>query len=290
MRSRAVLLLFGSLVLCTMLSCNLSGPAPAPTPNIAAMVQATLTAMASRQPPREVPSTATAALPAQREATFANVSFQFDPSLAQGATGSSIPAVSASDPNAPPFAVAPTHIQFSFTGYAHPSRMTPQLEVYPVVEFSQLSPQAKNEIGDLAKLLSTHDLSAQSLPFLPFQNAGQMMHSQVSFLSFRSGTGVRYLTQYAQAYVLINNQWIFYTFQGLTSDGKYYLSAVLPVSCTQLSDQDIPTTKAQQDLLMNHFPSYLATVVPQLDGLGSNQFQPSLEQLDALVRSLAVTP
>ncbi|MGA2820077.1 MAG: hypothetical protein ABSF61_05405 [Anaerolineales bacterium] len=289
MRSRASSLVVGALVLSTSLFCNLSGPSPAPTTNIAEAVHATLTAMQLNQATGQPQPTATVAVPALGQAAFENVSFQFDPSLAESAKGAALPAISASDPNAPPFAVSPAHIKFSFTGYAHPSNMTPELNVYPVADFSQLSPQAKTEIGDLAKLLSSHNLSAETLPFLPSQNAAQMMHARVSFLAFQNGTGVRYLTQYAQAYVLINNQWLFYTFQGLTSDGKYYVSAVLPVSCSQLSNQDFPADKAQQDQLMNNFAGYIGGVVAQLDGLGSDQFKPPLEHLDSLIQSLGVT-
>lgn len=41
---------------------------------------------------------------------------------------------------------------------------------------------------------------------------------------------MRYLTQNAQAVMPINNKNLFYTFQGLTSDGKYYVAAVMPLN------------------------------------------------------------
>ena len=46
------------------------------------------------------------------------------------------------------------------------------------------------------------------------------MHSQVQYLDFKNGTGVRYLTQFDQGILPINNYELVYTYQGLTSDGK----------------------------------------------------------------------
>lgn len=44
------------------------------------------------------------------------------------------------------------------------------------------------------------------------------------------GGGIRYLTQFGQAAGLITNPELFYTFQGLTDDGAYYVAAVFPVA------------------------------------------------------------
>ena len=50
-----------------------------------------------------------------------------------------------------------------------------------------------------------NQLEEATLPFLPLFNSKQMMHSQVEYLDFKNGKGVRYLTQYAQGPLAINN-------------------------------------------------------------------------------------
>ena len=63
---------------------------------------------------------------------------------------------------------------------------------------------------------------------LPLMNAVQQMHTRVEYVQFKGGEGVSYLAQYAQGPVPVNNGELFYTFQGLTDDGEFYVSAILP--------------------------------------------------------------
>jgi hypothetical protein len=68
------------------------------------------------------------------------------------------------------------------------------------------------------------------MPFLPLFNAAQVMHTHVQYLDFKTGQGLRYLTMFSQGIVPINNNELIYTYQGLTSDRRYYVAAVLPVT------------------------------------------------------------
>ena len=74
------------------------------------------------------------------------------------------------------------------------------------------------------------------MPFLPLFNAAQVLHAKVEFMEFRTGKGVQYLTQFDQAPLPINNLELIYTFQGISSDGKYYIAAIFPVNHAGLSD------------------------------------------------------
>ena len=65
---------------------------------------------------------------------------------------------------------------------------------------------------------------------------GKMFHAQYQVFPFGSGGGIRYLTLYAQYYAPINNHDLFYTYQGLTNDGKYWVSAILPINNPILPD------------------------------------------------------
>ena len=68
------------------------------------------------------------------------------------------------------------------------------------------------------------------MPFLPLFNAAQVMHTHLQYLDFKNGQGLRYLTEFDQGIIPINNYELIYTYQGLTGDGKYYVAAVLPVN------------------------------------------------------------
>ena len=95
------------------------------------------------------------------------------------------------------------------------------------------------------------------MPLLPINNAGQVLHARVHYLDFDNGSGMGYLTQITMGPSRINNQELFYTFQGLTADRAYYVVAFFPVSLAslpatgQLSDDELAS-------LMADYPAYLA--------------------------------
>ena len=126
----------------------------------------------------------------------------------------------------------------------------------------------------------------QYLPFLPFFNAQQVFHSQVKYLSFKDGQGVRFLTQYDQAYLPINNYELFYTFQGLTSDGKLYVAAILPVTLPGLPADSTVSDEMKAGDFVGKFLKYLDEVTQQLNGQSASSFTPSLDALDSMLASL----
>jgi len=69
----------------------------------------------------------------------------------------------------------------------------------------------------------------KGLPFLPNFNAAQELYVQYKVTLLE--VGMESLSHpIQQFYDPINNIEFFYTFQGLTSDGKYWISAILPIS------------------------------------------------------------
>ena len=97
------------------------------------------------------------------------------------------------------------------------------------------------------------------------------MHTQVKYLDMKSGKGVRYLTQFNQGISPINNSELIYTFQGLTSDGKYYIAAVLPVTHPELpAGTDL---NEEQSKKMNDFQAYLSETVTLLDQQPAKAFR-----------------
>jgi hypothetical protein len=124
------------------------------------------------------------------------------------------------------------------------------------------------------------------LPFLPWLNARQVFCAQPARLQFTGGSGVRYLTFYAQDESPALDHWIFYTFQGVTDDGQFYVSALFPVA-TGVFPTEPPANQVFPD------PTYWTTLsdqVTQLNVQSTTAFAPSLDLLDALVQSIALTP
>jgi hypothetical protein len=115
-----------------------------------------------------------------------------------------------------------------------------------------------------------------------------MMPPQVSYLDFQNGTGVRFLTQMGQAYYPINNRDLFYTFQGMTHDGKYYVAAILPVSHPSLPADGSEIPGDDFNTFADNFETYAAEVAAQLDAEAADSFAPSIVLLDEMMQSLKV--
>jgi hypothetical protein len=150
-----------------------------------------------------------------------------------------------------------------------------------------MSDFAQEEIEKLQALLQTRPPAPEDpISLLPLINAAQVFHAQVKYLDFQNGSGVRYLTQYSQDIFPIVNQHLFYTFQGLTQDGAYYVVAAFAIDAAGFPDEpDISDWEA----FSAGYQDYLAATVSQLDALPSDQFEPDLALLDSVIQSLRVS-
>jgi hypothetical protein len=128
--------------------------------------------------------------------------------------------------------VHPQYVRLDLHGYpVLGASQQAVIAVYPVEAYRQQSPQAAAILNNLQTYLAQPSASdPRQMPLLPLMNSGQVFHASVQRLDFGSGHGVRFLTLYAQYPAPVNNQDLFYTFQGLTSDGQYAISVILPVS------------------------------------------------------------
>ncbi|HMD88135.1 MAG TPA: hypothetical protein VKF38_03140 [Anaerolineaceae bacterium] len=289
-----------AVLLLVLLACNLplagatqtaqpqsvQTPIPLPTTNVPTeTAQPTATALpVDTAQPTSLPPTATSDLLSTQ---FGGVSFSYDPSLASKVVGKTVAAVNAQ--NGAPWEIAPQSIQFDFTDYLLPGSFNqPALIIYPVDGYKSVNAAVAPIINDLQSLLKTTPSNpAQALPFLPTWNAAQIMHSNVFYLKFKNGAGVRYLAEYGQAIFPINNHMLFYTFQGITQNGKYYISLVLPVNNSILpADEKIP--QSDYGTFSANFDNYLKDIQAKLDAQPPSSFKPDLSGLDALVQSLSV--
>lgn len=197
--------------------------------------------------------------------------------------------------------VAPAHLQITLIDYSlQGSFHVPQVFVYPRSEYAAANPGAAESVKRLQALLTNANgpNTGDSLPHIPFFNAGQALAAQVKLIQFSGGSGIRAVVQYAQDVSPINNGGLFYLFQGLSQDGKYYVIAILPTSSPYLPRDNNPEAAVPAGGIPfpavtasgSSFEAYYTQTTQLLDHAASSQFDPSLDTLDALVKSISIQP
>lgn len=214
------------------------------------------------------------------------VSIELNDAVATAVTENTAPAIEQTE-QTPYWAVLPEHVEVAFSDYAQPdSIQMPKIYVYPVSDLTEMNQMAADQVNNLQELLvKKPDLATiNPLPFMPLFNAQAMFYAQGQYLDFGSGSGIRYLTQYGQAATPVTNQELFYTFQGLTDDGAYYVAAVFPVA-----QSDLPADMASADTSFSaNFEAYIQGVQDALTTAASSSFTPNLDDLDNMVSTITI--
>jgi hypothetical protein len=206
-------------------------------------------------------------------------------SMATGFQTETVAAVSESS-GAPFWEVLPEYTRVTLQGYPLNNRMQAQIFIYPIKDLGNVNEGAGKIAASLQTLLQSHQ-EIQTMPFLPLYNAAQAMHAQVSYLDFKNGRGLRYLTEFNQGIEPTNNAELLYTYQGLTSDGKFYVAAVLPANHPSLP-ADGKITGNEPPEFTSDFPTYLTNVAKSLNSQAAGTYAPDLTQLDAMLNSLEI--
>ena len=225
--------------------------------------------------------------------SFQYASFVIPNELAGGANTEAVPAIAAD--SGAPWDVAPAHLKFTLTGYQLQDKFhEPGIYVYPADEYAASSTGAAEQIDRLRKILAGGTLMKETLPIVPFFNATPLIAAGIQRIPFQNGSGVRALTEYAQYAAPINNRELFYHFQGLSKDGKYYVIAILPVTAPVLAEDEKPDAAVPAEgvpIPANIGPNevYYFAVTEKLNSLAPGAYTPSLSVLDTLIQSILVT-
>jgi hypothetical protein len=226
--------------------------------------------------------------------SFEGVSFVIPDGLAAGATTDKMTAVE-SNTDAP-WDIAPTHLRFTLTDYPLQGKFhEPRIFVYPAGEYAQKNPTAAEQLDRLRKILTGATPLHETLPTVPFFNAAPLLSAQIKIIPFANGGGgIRSLTQYAQYAAPVNNRELFYHFQGLSSDGNYYIVAILPITAPVLPKDEKPEATVPEggipiptDIGPNQV--YYFSVTEKLNSISPDAYTPSLNMLDALIQSMTVS-
>jgi len=202
----------------------------------------------------------------------------------------------------PPGDEWPAHIEFKFPHYYDGKLGTmlkpgsgepPLLAIYPTADFAKL--QWDGELKSLKALLKKRAgggkilAAAKDLPYLPIPEAAQMMHADAIYLPFKNGTGIRYITHYAQDVAPYTADCFFYTYQGLTNDGKTYVSATFPLY-TPLYPKETPANFDYKNFEKQE-AAYRAAGIRKLNAADLNKdFMPSIALFDRLIASIQIAP
>jgi hypothetical protein len=245
----------------------------------------------SETAPVEQPPTPTTETIDQPDIVFQGISLSFDSNIAAEVLPATIPGQNMGE-DYMPGDTYPTYVEFTFNTYAVSDHFhQPRISIYPVAEFRQISSYASQIIDDLQQILKSQSSGGASVgfPFLPMWPAAQMFASNISIFNFQNGTGIRFLTMYGQAAYPIDNQNLFYTYQGITNDGQYYISAILPVTHPDLL-YDGSSQVDDWEAFSNDFQNYLEGAVSWLNSQNPDQFTPSITLLDEMMSSFAIHP
>jgi len=291
MKKQTLVGILGAIILTS--ACSLSAGIPS-TPTaadqvgtiVAATMQA-LTATPSQNVSTPIPSE-TGGIPVSYE----NISLVIPGGVASSATTETMTSVDTN--SGAPWEIAPTHWRFTLTGYPLQGKfLEPQVYVYPADEYAQINSTAGEQIERIKKALAGSPLLKETLPNVPFFNAEHIIAAKIQMLPFQNGSGVRELTQYDQYPAPINNHELFYHFEGLTTDGKYYVIAILPITAPVLAEDEkpestIPTGGVPIPSNTGPMDVYYFSVTEKLNSLEPDSFTPSLTTLDTLIQSIFV--
>lgn len=141
-----------------------------------------------------------------------------------------------------------------------------------------------NDRRDLTPFMRYGEEAAgNNLPFLPAIAAGQIIRARAEYVDGATFSGISYVTVYQQAAEPFLSDNFLYTFQGISNDGEYYVSAIFRVPTTLFpaefeGDFDMAT-------FMDTIDDYTTTSTDTLNAATPDQFTPSLDTIDALIAS-----
>jgi hypothetical protein len=217
---------------------------------------------------------------------FDDISFYYISSVASKVNGRTVE--KSLDVNNP---VAPKMDQFEFQNYAALSQIKPRINVFSAQEFMDLGGDSAIKQVEKLKLLNVSQQANPpgELPMLLGEPSLQLIRAGLQYIKFQNGSGIRYITQYGEQPWPFDNSRLFYTFQGLTDDGAWYISAVLPVNHAALEGDD-GLARMQEDYtkFQTNYPAYVDYVEKQLNAEQPDTFTPNLPSLDAIIKSMVV--
>jgi len=276
----------------TVFACGAPPATPTIPPAVSETSLPTATLPATETATATVPTTSTVT-PAEEplfppnNVTCYQLSVYIDPSLASGSNCELVPASSEE------MDLHPQYVNLTLQGYPLSDKFFPAtISIYPVQAYADLQPDyVHGLVTDLQALIAGGLPGQFGLPFLPNFHAAQTFHSNYSLFPFMNGTGIRFLTLYAQYTAPVNNHDLFYTYQGLTADGQNWISVILPINLPILpANADNPPGGVTWEQFSSNYDAYILDMVAQLEAQPVDSFTPTFADLDGMISTIVVSP
>jgi len=265
---------------------------PASQPNLETVVAATLQAIT--QQAANNPSSTNQPEATGISVSFQNISFTIPEGLASGASSEIVPAQDESTGG--PWGVSPEYIQFVLMDYSPKDEILPPvIRIYPAQEYAASNSWAQSSLAKLQAILASPSmpLTNENLSTIPFNGAAaQQYAAQAKLIAFKNGNGVSMISQYAQFPGPILKDNSYYHYEGLTSDGKYMVAIMLPVTLPLQASAENPSADGviyPSDISdVNALDAYFQGITNLLNTANPDSFQPNLTLLNALVQSIQI--
>ena len=220
--------------------------------------------------------------------SFGNVHLVIPPGLASGASFTTSVNVEYPYIN-PSFGDMPEHTVITLEGYSLAGK-TGQLFIFYADQFAQYTKLTQKIIAELKALPTRSNTDVPA-------DLATIFYAQTRFLASTEFYGIRYLTEPLNGFSPINNASVFYYYQGLSLDGKYYVEAIFPVNAVFLApdanpDAPVPaggipfSVDSMTDPAM--VQQYYNAVKDKLNTADASVFSPLLGTIDELIESIDV--
>jgi heat shock protein HslJ len=203
------------------------------------------------------------------------------------------------DASMPPGPVgAPEHLAVTFDGQSLDEASFEGRVIYiaPVGAYVDLWLDAGNDyiaksVAALEELLANQPVDPEALPVLPPPPAVMDLAVQTDYLDTPGldASGVRWVGRFSQDLSPVFNYQLRYLFQGLTADGQYLISASFPVTTPLLPENMEAMTEDEVEAFNEDPQAFLEATASALSFLAPGDFSPSLDALDAMIQSMAIS-
>jgi len=142
------------------------------------------------------------------------------------------------------------------------------------------------ERPELAQFMAASEIATDNnLPFMPVMPAGQVIRARAQYVETPSIQGISYVTVYRQdASPFLGNEFV-YTFQGISTDGSRYVSAIFPLETVLFPAETPPDF--DYDAFITGINDYFTESIATLNEASPDAFSPSLTTLDAMIQSFS---